>query len=190
MLELHVLVHGAFGAVGLVAAGHWALKVTLDFGCSSAMAFSLVVVVHLVLIDLRAPVERAIIVLLGHSIGTDALSDGLYFFHVAHRIGLGPLQAVESLVECTVLLVFSASIAAIHLLASYLLNQVQIYQVLTVRLGLFVFEATDEIVLLLNHLLQSVGEQHVDVVRLAELGVGGCRLVPRQFVVLDQLFYP
>ena len=126
MLKLHVLVHGAFGAVRLVAAGNWAFEVALDFCCSSTMAFSLVIVVHGVLIDLRAPVQRAIIVLLRHSIVADSLSDGLYFLHVAHRIRLGPLHAVESLVECTMLLVFSASITPAHLLASYLLNQVQI----------------------------------------------------------------
>lgn len=57
MLKLHVLVHGAFGAVRLVAAGNWAFEVALDFCCSSTMAFSLVIVVHGVLIDLRAPVQ-------------------------------------------------------------------------------------------------------------------------------------
>lgn len=59
---------------------------------------------------------------------------------------------------------------------------------MTVRLGLFVFEATDEIVLLLNHLLESVGEEHVDVVGLAKLGVRGRRLVPRHPVVLNHVF--
>lgn len=154
-----MLVHGAFGAVGLVAAGDRALKVTLDFSCSSAMTFSLVVVVHWVVIDLGAAVERAIVVLLRHSsIGGDSLSHRLNFLHGAHRVGFGPLQAVETLVECTLLLVFSASIITpIHLLAAYLLNQVQIYQVLTVRIvGVFVLESAFEVVLVLDHLLEAV----------------------------------
>ena len=120
VLELHVLVHGAFAAVRFVAPSNWALEMTLDLSGGPSMAFTLVVVrqVRFVVSTIWAiGVVLWMMVEFGLTWAVDvqSLAHWVDFFRISHRVYLTVTwlilryHTIERLVKCSVLLIYGAS---------------------------------------------------------------------------------
>ena len=146
VLELHVLVHGAFGAVRFVASSHWALVMSLNLSRSPPMTFSFIVIrqivfIHLLLTSIdRAAIFRLICTVVERA---KSLSRRFGFLMVAHLIQLVGLHAVKLLIKCLTLLIQGPSRAtSASSPITYLLEHLQFFIKLVIRFYFFVLLTT------------------------------------------------
>ena len=164
MLQLHVLIHGSFRAVRLVAAFDGALVVTLDLRCSASMPLPLVIpritplVVHLVHRGHSIGHGGIDICLhLRHTIIVDALSDIVHLVNVVLAMGLDRLTAKHGLLHGSIVSPSAASTSTARLAASLRLEGCRVRKDGIHRCFIFVLNPVDQLLTLFYQLLIPVG---------------------------------
>jgi len=123
VLQLHMLIHASFGAVGLVAAFDWALVVSLNLRGCSPVSFALVIAkvptVLIVLMVIKHWRHSSVVshwhyavycfelstYITGHlwdAVCMDALPNKVHLIHVLLAYGFDCLTAKNCLLKCTI----------------------------------------------------------------------------------------